>query len=272
MPSQRNDLRLDNANESKNTRMDFSKLNDHMDYRKDEVMHIGRYTNAAGTMVELSKKLGRPIRVLDIGCGEMNSVRLLYRAFQVKKADVVQEYVGVDIDYIMAEKAMKYKHAYSACKARFVIQDLTVNGKLDFPDGYFDLIICFEFLEHIKTRFAPPILREAFRVLRPGGTALFSTPNSNGSNEKLPVDHVYEYSYEELLQMFSEAGFHVDKAIGVCVNISRIPEEEREAKRELIDRFYQAFGNNTPFACVAMAPIFRPRNCKNVLYRLSKRG
>lgn len=271
MPSQRNDLKLDNVNGSKNTRMDFSRLNDNMDYRKDEVMHIGRYTNAAGTMVDLSKKLKRPIRVLDIGCGEMNSARLLYKAVQGKKSEILKEYVGVDIDYIMANKAKeKYGNAYRVCNARFVIQDLTVNSSIPFSDGYFDFVICFEFLEHVQPRFAPPILKEVARVLNVNGLALFSTPNSNGSNEKLPHDHIYEYSYEELLQMFQNAGFLVEDATGVCVNISKIPAEEKNAYRHILERYYRAFGDNTAFASVAVAPLFDPRNCKNVVYRLIK--
>lgn len=271
MPSQRNDLGGWNINDSKNTRMDFSKLSGNMDYRKDEIMHIARYTNGAETMSRLSKRLGRPIRVLDIGCGEMNTVRLFYKAMQGKKADTVAEYTGIDIDFIMAEKAMeKYGRAYKVCNAKFIIQDLTQDPHIDVPDGYYDLIVCFEFLEHIKTIYSQDIIREAYRVLNKNGEALFSTPNSNGSNIVLPKDHVYEYSYQELIHKFSEAGFAISDSVGVCINISKIPKEEVEAKSAILKRFYSAFGQNSAFASVAVAPIFKPEYCKNVLYHLKK--
>lgn len=271
MPSQRNSLGEFNVNGSKNTRMEMDKSFLDFDFRKDEIQHIGRYQNSAQTLVDMSKKLKRPIRVLDIGCGEINTVRLFYRSFIEKKTDVLEEYVGIDIDYKMVEKAHeKYGRAYQACNAHHLIQDLTVEPHIDVEDGYFDLIVCFEFLEHIKPEFAPDILKEAFRVLSSEGKAIFSTPNSNGSNSKLPKDHIYEYSYEELVILFKEAGFLLDDSVGVCVNISRIPAEEKEDWAEELDKIYKAFGYNSSFASVVCAPLFSPRYCKNVVYHLSK--
>jgi SAM-dependent methyltransferase len=272
MPSQRNSLGDFNVNGSKNTRMEMTKSFLDFDFRKDEIQHIGRYMNSANTMVSLAKQLGRPIRVLDIGCGEMNTVRLFYRSILEKKTDIIESYTGMDIDYKMKENAFKqYGQCYEACNADMVIRDLTVEPILGGGIAdYYDLIICFEFCEHIKQEFLPPILREAHRVLSPSGKALFSTPNSNGSNAKLPKDHIYEYSYEELTELFKEAGFTVDDAVGCCVNISRIPEEEKDDYAEEIDRIYKAFGYNSAFASVAVAPLFSPKYCKNVVYHLSK--
>lgn len=271
MPSQRNNLGDFNVNGSKNTRMEFTKSMSEFDLRKDEVMSIGRVMNAANTMCDIAKKLKRPIRVLDIGCGEMNPVRLFYRSILVKKSDVIESYTGLDIDFKMKENAFKqYGKCYEACNADILIKDLTVDPHLDVPDNYYDLVICFEFCEHIKQEFLPAILAEAHRVLSPEGKALFSTPNSNGSNDKLPKDHVYEYSYEELTELFDEAGFTLDDSVGVCVNISRIPKEEKEDWEEEINRIYAAFGRNSAFASVAVAPLFSPKYCKNVVYHLSK--
>lgn len=271
MPSQRNNLGEFNVNDSKNTRMEMDRSLQVLDIRKDEIMHMFRYQNGAKTIIDLAKQLGRPIRVLDIGCGEMNTARMLYHSFIEKKADVVSQYIGVDIDYQMIEKANeKYGKAYAKCSAEFLQKDLTVDPHLDFEDGHFDLIICFEFLEHIKTQFAPAILKEAFRVLRKGGTALFSTPNSNGSNAVLPKDHVYEYSYQELMTMFPSAGFKVEDTVGVCINVSKIPKDELEDYESEVAKVYAAFGNNTAASSVALAPLFSPEYCKNVLYRLSK--
>ena len=271
MPSQRNHLGDFNVNDSKNTRMEMTNSFKDFDFRKDELMHLGRYQNSANTMVDLAKKLKRPIRVLDIGCGEMNTVRLFYRSIIEKKSDIIESYTGIDIDYKMKEKAEEqYGQCYRACNAEILIKDLTVDPHLDVPDDYYDLVICFEFCEHIKQQFLPDILDEAYRVLSPEGKALFSTPNSNGSNAKLPKDHVYEYSYEELIELFEDSGFSVDDTVGVCVNISSIPAEEKEDWADEIDRIYKAFGYNSAFSSVAVAPLFSPKYCKNVVYHLSK--
>ena len=272
MPSQRNDISAMNKNDSKNTRMDFEKLSSTMDYRKDEVMHIGRYTCGAQTISDIAKKLKRPIRVLDIGCGEMNTARLFYKVMREKKSETLAEYVGIDIDFIMAEKAVeKYQRAFEKCNARYSLQDLTTDSKIKFPDGYFDLIVCYEFMEHVQPIFIPDILDEAYRVLSKNGKALFSTPNSNGSNKKLPKDHIYEYSYQECIDLFSNAGFEIEDAVGVCINFSKIPDAEKETLEAVIGRYWNAFGRNAPFADVAIAPLFDPVYCKNVLYHLGKR-
>ena len=271
MPSQRNDLKERNANGSKNTRMDFSGKED-MDYRKDELMHIGRYWNAVKTMVDTASSIHRPVRVLDIGCGEMNPIKMFSSSVVVKKSDVISEYIGVDIDDIMARRQEeKHGQRLRTCNAKYHIQDLTVNPHLPFESGYFDCIFCFEFMEHINPKFLPAILSEANRLLSPDGKALFSTPNSNGSNEQLPLDHFYEYSYEECLSLFWQAGFNIDSSMGTCVNITKVPKEDRDLLDGALQRIYIAFGRNTPFSAVASAPLFNPIYCKNVIYHLSKK-
>jgi SAM-dependent methyltransferase len=46
---------------------------------------------------------------------------------------------------------------------------------LPFLDGHFSLVTCIEVVEHIENFRA--LVREVFRVLKPGGVAVFSTPN-----------------------------------------------------------------------------------------------
>jgi len=57
---------------------------------------------------------------------------------------------------------------------RFVCGDAT---NLDFPDRSFDAVTMFDVIEHIPDDRRA--LAEAFRVLRPGGYLLLSTPNEN---------------------------------------------------------------------------------------------
>lgn len=58
---------------------------------------------------------------------------------------------------------------------------------LPFPDASFDLITCVEVLEHLMPEMHETIPFEIFRLLKPKGRALFTTPN----NEDLARKNVY---------------------------------------------------------------------------------
>lgn len=94
-------------------------------------------------------------RLLDVGCGEMP-----YRATIIAQSDV-QEYLGLDLP------AGKYFDRAPP--------DLTWDGKtIPSPDGWFDCAICLEVLEH--THNPRIVLEEIYRVLKPGGVAVWSVP------------------------------------------------------------------------------------------------
>lgn len=270
MSSERRKLK-NNVNDSKNTRMDVDAAISQMDVRKDELMHLGRYQKAVQTAINLAKTLGRPIRILDLGCGEIYTMRTLYKSFQVKKSDVVQRYVGVDIDDVMLARVKdQYSSLLEAINGKLIVKDITIDPKLKVKDDYFDLIVWFEMIEHVKPEFIPPMFEELHRVLSPEGIMLVSTPNSRGSNSKLPKDHVYEWDYDELVKTM-EQGFELLCSRGVCINISKIPAEEREKRARTIKQVYEAFGENTAFSSTVLGPMFSPQYCKNVIYTLRKR-
>ena len=58
---------------------------------------------------------------------------------------------------------------------------------LPFLNASFDLIICVEVLEHLTPEIRDSVLNEIFRLLKPKGRALFTTPN----NEDLEKNNVY---------------------------------------------------------------------------------
>lgn len=55
----------------------------------------------------------------------------------------------------------------------FVMADM--NGRLPFEDGQFDVVTCFEGIEHVLSPFH--LVGELARVTRAGGTVVISTPN-----------------------------------------------------------------------------------------------
>jgi len=103
----------------------------------------------------------RPIeKLLEVGGGRSGLTSLLYPNTQVVNIDLNDEY------------------ASAACNrrpgVRFICGDAT---DLPFENESFDGVTMFDLLEHVPNDCQA--VREAFRVLRPGGFLLVSTPNEN---------------------------------------------------------------------------------------------
>lgn len=55
-----------------------------------------------------------------------------------------------------------------------------------FDDKQFDVVFLIESIEHFTDDYLTPTLKEAYRILKPGGRLVITTPN----NENLPQQHV----------------------------------------------------------------------------------
>lgn len=115
-------------------------------------------------------------RVLDIGCGDGSLVRF----FAKNGAHAA----GVDINADVLARARAGK--------RVANEHFTeAHGEsLPFPDASFDIAVYFNSLHHVPVMVQGLALREAARVLSPGGTLLVVEPLAEGSNFRLiqPVD------------------------------------------------------------------------------------
>ncbi|MBI4611251.1 MAG: methyltransferase domain-containing protein [Candidatus Rokubacteria bacterium] len=117
------------------------------------VHHAKRYRFAA--------RFGEGKTVLDLGCGVGYGSRML--------AQTARQVVGIEIS---AEAVTYASHAYHGPRLSFGVGDAR---QLPFPDGTFDLVVCFEMIEQIREQ--QQMLKEIARVLRPGGQLIISTPN-----------------------------------------------------------------------------------------------
>jgi len=103
-------------------------------------------------------------RALDFGCG----VGRLTQALAVHFDAVV----GVDISSTMLEKAREFnRHGDRVLYEHNVREDLGL-----FPDASFDLVYSDITLQHVPPASSRRYIREFFRVLRPGGLAVFQVP------------------------------------------------------------------------------------------------
>lgn len=144
----------------------------------DSMDHSGPNTAFAERFVEL----GAGGRVLDIGCGPGHVPLML--AAMLPEATIL----GVDLSHEMLKIAEEHRAASShAERVEFCLGD--AKG-LDFEDGSFDAVCSNTILHHIPDPV--PFLREALRVLKPGGALLvrdLMRPADAATADALVVEH-----------------------------------------------------------------------------------
>lgn len=118
--------------------------------------------------------------VLEIGCGTGRGVGVL--------APSVTHYTGVDKNEpLMTKLSQEYPD--------FKFIDMFLPPLKNLPDNHFDFIVTFQVIEHIENDDF--FIREAHRVLKPGGKLLLTTVNKKYSLTRNPW-HVREYLASEL--------------------------------------------------------------------------
>lgn len=122
-------------------------------------------------------------KVLEVGCGEGRGVELL-----APKADV---FVGID----------KIHHVIEKLHSKFPGMDfrqMVIPPFSGLEENEFDVVVSFQVIEHIKDDLG--YLKEIYRVLKPGGKALITTPNIKMSLSRNPW-HIREYTARQLTDL-----------------------------------------------------------------------
>lgn len=161
---------------------------------------------------------------IEAGCGLGRYVFYL--------SDLDLNIIGTEISEIALNKCRDWaaKNGYSGKNFRY--GDVR---NLPFPDNYFSGYISLGVIEHFKEG-PQKALKEAYRVLRPGGMAIISTPNKYSleflfyelkKSMKSPVKYMlsllklyqfknlkeeffqYEFSVNELAQYIKHSGFRI---------------------------------------------------------------
>jgi SAM-dependent methyltransferase len=111
------------------------------------------------------------LQILDFGCGSgANSVHLANRGAHVCGVDISEDLIQ------LAERRMRASGRPDG--ARFVVASA---HDLPFPDRSIDIVFGIAILHHLDLEL---VSREVFRVLKPGGRAIFQEPVRNSPTLK----------------------------------------------------------------------------------------
>lgn len=160
-----------------NTKEHWTEIYNQSQYNITENMYL-RYGLMALNMVNL------PIDLVDLGCGT--------GACDIVISDKrpLARITGVDL-------APQGTTLPIFCQ--FIQGEVTDTG---LPDASFDYALSCEVLEHLDE--PQKLIDEMYRLLRPGGKAMLTTPYLN----RLPSgEHVWEFDTKDVEEMFFKAGF-----------------------------------------------------------------
>jgi 2-polyprenyl-3-methyl-5-hydroxy-6-metoxy-1,4-benzoquinol methylase len=205
----------ENVNDSKATRLPIAEEFGKYRFGRDALAHTFRYLYIAEELIAFARSTGRPLTVLDVGCGDVYTLRVLVTTFRCKKSEVIEDYTGFDIDEVSLARTAET--APRTVPLKLVQGDVTTGGLEKVP-GPYDVVICTEVIEHLQPEFVPGFLRD----LRARGRVLWiSTPNVTGGTGKIPADHVKEWDVEELTREMTKAGLKVEARIGTFCNLNK---------------------------------------------------
>ncbi len=145
---------------------------------------------------EVCATIGRAIafrRAIDLGCG----TGLVGRAF----APIVSEIIGFDLSPQMIERA-RANRVY----ARLAVTDL-VQGLANEPPASAELILAADVLIYIQD--VAPLLREATRVLQPGGLLAVTAETHAGDGVVLTAGLRFAQAVSYLREELQQAGLAV---------------------------------------------------------------
>jgi SAM-dependent methyltransferase len=141
----------------------------------------------------LTARAARPLQILDLGCGPGNTLRLL---------DAHGVAFGVEYSTV----------ALGVARRRGLTRVVAGNGlQLPFRSGSMDCVVALDVIEHFADDLA--VVREALRVLRPGGLLAASVPAFMSlwrSHDEM-YGHHRRYSRAEFTRVLIRAGFAVER-------------------------------------------------------------
>lgn len=177
--------------------------------------------------------------ILELGCAEQP----LYEAFKVNYT--YPNYIGMDIraDYLSNSPHRGRKDVIAAA--------VDLNGPVPLKDESISQVILNEVLEHLSEETNKHILREVYRVLKPGGNLWLGMPVNLRDRifheDESNVGHVFFWNTEDLEEECKKIGFaSFDKKWGYStsskITVSQLKKQMSKDVQDFIDKIGDMYG------------------------------
>lgn len=247
---------------------------------RDYIAHCLRWTHVAKHIQR--KQRYKNARVLDIGCGvDLPLARLFYSSRLI-----VKEYVGVDYNNPGKFKTDMF-HTGKMPVSAYGNVDAGTDIEVDFDDDQsgviigedkfapFNVVTCFEVLEHVEPGHCRQIAQKILQVLDLWGVsgeekavAFLSTPCWD------PVvgaaaNHVSEIRYEAFGAMLEDLGFAIDDVFGTFASMRDYKQtffDDYADGEDIWNRLSEYYDVN--YLATILAPLY-PDRSRNALWKVS---
>ncbi|WP_026950293.1 class I SAM-dependent methyltransferase [Algoriphagus mannitolivorans] len=156
-------------------------------------------------------------KLLEVGCGEGRGVEELL--------PLAESYLGLDKIGEVIEMLQKKFPGVD-------FQQAVIPPFQGFEDNSYDTIVSFQVIEHIQNDKL--FLQEFYRMLKPGGKAIISTPNNTHTLSRNPW-HIREYVPQELIDLASGIFDKVEaKGIGGNEKVWTYHEANRKSVQKIM--------------------------------------
>lgn len=185
--------------------------------------------------------------LLELGCGEGRGIQEL--------APLANNYTAIDKIGEVIDQLSEAYPKYEFQQGHF--------PPMPYESESFDTIVSFQVIEHIKNDHL--FLKEITRILKPGGTALLSTPNNKMTLSRNPW-HIREYTAEQLKTIASKYFSEVDmRGVAGSEKVMAYHEENRASVKRIMKYDILNLQYHLPAALLRIPYEFLNRRNRNKL-------
>lgn len=224
---------------------------------RDYLAHAFRWSHVVRFLQRSGKY--KTARILDVGCGkEVPLAKTMYSSRMIPL-----DYLGVDVNKLAAPEMFHTGKFPLRLMGETDICDI----EFTHPDTpRFNVVTCFEVLEHVEPAHAVRLLRHLHRLITPDCVAFFSTPCYD-PQVGAAANHVNEMTHDVVKCLLEQCGWAINNHWGTFASQRNYwPKLQAKGLEPVFNELYEYYDSNV-LACI-FAPLF-PEQARNCLWEVT---